>query len=143
MAIGGFGPDNTSTVPSWIVAGKELVMSRDTLMMKVNESGVIYPYQSLTTRFGGLLNRYIIEYEFDSEEWDKYIYQPKRFCKDWYGTPELWGDILYINHMVSAVDFNTPRVKIFNESILEAIAELQAIYADDLAKNQLEVKGGT
>lgn len=136
-----FAPDKCPTVPEWISAGKNLILSRNGLMMKVNQNGVIYPYQSLTARFGDALNRYIADYEFDDNVWPDYMFQPKKFCKDYYGTPELWGDILYINHMTSATQFNRQTIKIFTDSILEAIGELKAIYATDLAKNQLEVNG--
>lgn len=136
-----FAPDKCPTVPEWINAGKNLILSRDNTMMKVNQSGTIYPYQSLTTRFGGALNRYIVDYKFDDDVWPDYMFQPKKFCKDYYGTPELWGDILYINHMTSATQFNRQNIKIFTESILDAIGELKAVYANDLTKNQLEVNG--
>ena len=139
MAVGGYAPHKTATVPDYILAGSELDLSRNKLMMKTLENGVIYPYQSITTRFQGALNRFIVDYTFDADEWGRYIYQPKRFCTDYYGTPELWADILYINHMVSATDFNRPNIKIFTDSIIEAIAEIQAIYADELKKNQTEV----
>lgn len=139
MAIGGYPPHKTATVKNFIVAGNELDLSRNKLMMKALEGGVIFPYQSVTTRFSNALNKYITEYTFEAEEWERYIYQPKRFCMDYYGTPELWADILYINHMVSALDFNRQRIKVFTDGIIEGISELQAIYADDLANNRVEV----
>lgn len=139
MAIGGYVPYKSATITDFIVAGHELDLSRDKLMMKANENGVIYPYQSVTTRFNTAFNKYIVDYTFEADEWDKYIYQPKRFCADYYGTPELWADILYINHMVSAMDFNRPKIKIFSDGIMEGIAEVQAIYADEIAKNRIEV----
>lgn len=136
-----FEPDKAATIPDWIRAGSSLVLSRDKLMMKVKEQGVVYPYQSLTTRFGGLFNKYIVDYEFDMEVWPDYAFNPKRFCKDYYGTPELWGDILFINHMTSATEFNKRHIKIYSDSIIGAIAELKALYKDDLEENRLEVEG--
>lgn len=132
MAIGGFEPYNTNTVEESISAGKELEFSRDNTMMKVCEKGVIYPYQSLLTRFGGILKKYTTEYTFEQNAFESYMYQPKKFCYDYYGTPELWGDLLYINNMVSAMEFVEPSIKIFKSNILDVIAELNAICGEDL-----------
>ena len=140
MSLSSYKPNKCSTVPEWIRAGKALSLSRDSIMLKVIHGDKIYPYQSLTSRFRGALRRFEIDYSFTTDNWSKYIYQPKRFCLDFYGTPELWGDILYINHMVSALNFNKPNIKIYSSSVLEAIAELKSIYNDDLKQNQAEVR---
>ena len=58
---------------------------------------------------------------------------------DWYGTPELWSGILYINNMVSVANFNKKTINVFTKNIMEVLEEIMTIYNDDLTNNKKEV----
>lgn len=137
--ITSYPPKNEYNEKLWIEAGQALPFSRDKVMFKVREKGVIYPHNTIINRYSAVFNRFIITKEFSDDEMLKYIYQPKRFCSDYYGTPELWGELLYLNGMVSQMEFNKTRIKVYARVVLDAIEELRAVYRNELNENEEEV----
>ena len=73
-------------------------------------------------------------------EFERWKYNPKRMCKEMYGTPELWTEILFINHMVGITEFKKQTVKLYTLGIIDAINELLMIYKMDIADNRASLE---
>lgn len=136
-----FEPYNTTTVDRFIEEGFMLDVSESTLSFKELINGeIIFPIHNVITKNINVLNDYIIEYTMNDEDYQRYLYQPKLFCYEVYGTPELASSILYINNMTSITQFNKKKLKIFTDTIMRAVNELMSLSEDDLAKNKANIK---
>lgn len=138
-----YKPYTTYSVDAEIEAGKELYISEDTLSYKekigidnVSEDSIIIRFHNVITQHIDALKDYITDLEFDDDEYYNYLYQPKLFCFEAYGTPELSTSLLYINNMTSATEFNKKKIKAFTSDIIDAINELFAILEEDLQDNR-------
>lgn len=140
-----YKPYATFSVDAEIEAGKDLYISEDTMSykekipMQESEDNIIIRFHNIITQHIDALKDYITDLEFDDEEYYNYLYQPKLFCYEAYGTPELATSILYINNMTSATEFNKKKLKVFTTDIIDAINELFSILEEDLEDNRATV----
>lgn len=67
------------------------------------------------------------------EDYQKYIYQPKKMSNFLYGTVELWPVLMSINQIYSITDFNKQTVNILSEEGLELIQEILIKESDNLS----------
>lgn len=145
MAIG-YKPYGTFSVDAEIEAGKDLEVSESTLSFKeeidINntEDSIHIRYHNIITRYIDALSKYIVTVELTDDELYKYKFQPKLFCFEQYGTPELSSSLLYINNMVSATNFNKQTIKAFTTDILSIISELFSITENELDENRANLK---
>lgn len=140
-----YKPYATFSIDAEIEAGKDLYISEDTMSykekipMQESEDNIIIRFHNIITQHIDALKDYITDLEFDDEEYYNYLYQPKLFCYEAYGTPELATSILYINNMTSATEFNKKKLKVFTTDIIDAINELFSILEEDLEDNRATV----
>lgn len=140
-----YKPYATFSVDAEIEAGKDLYISEDTMSykekipMQESEDNIIIRFHNIITQHIDALKDYITDLEFDDDEYYNYLYQPKLFCYEAYGTPELATSILYINNMTSATEFNKKKLKVFTTDIIDAINELFSILEEDLEDNRATV----
>lgn len=140
-----YKPYATFSVDAEIEAGKDLYISEDTMSykekipMQESEDNIIIRFHNIITQHIDALKDYITDLEFDDGEYYNYLYQPKLFCYEAYGTPELATSILYINNMTSATEFNKKKLKVFTTDIIDAINELFSILEEDLEDNRATV----
>ena len=134
-----FGPDNAYQINDWIDEGKNLGISHDGLCLKTREGDLITPYQTLICRYYYALKPFIETKTLTDEEYIKFKNNPKMLSQTLYGTPELWGAIMYINNIVSIADFKKKTLYLFRRDILSKLEELMMLAEEDLIKNKLEV----
>lgn len=141
-ALQTFPPDNTNYIDDFIDAGQNLAFGHEKYMLKyqTEQSKIVVPMQSLIQKYRGAFRKYIVEYEMTDKEFERWKYNPKRMCKEMYGTPELWTEILFINHMVGITEFKKQTVKLYTLGIIDAINELLMIYKMDIADNRASLK---
>lgn len=141
-ALQTFAPDDTNYIDDFIDAGQNLSFGHEKYMLKyqTEQSGIIVPMQSLIQKYRGAFRKYIVEYEMTDKEFERWRYNPKRMCKEMYGTPELWTEILFINHMVGITEFKKQTVKLYTLGIIDAINELLMIYKMDIADNRASLE---
>lgn len=141
-ALQTFPPDNTNYIDDFIDAGQNLAFGHEKYMLKyqTEQSKIVVPMQSLIQKYRGAFRKYIVEYEMTDKEFERWKYNPKRMCKEMYGTPELWTEILFINHMVGITEFKKQTVKLYTLGIIDAINELLMIYKMDIADNRANLK---
>lgn len=135
MKFSTFQPYGESSMDRYVEKGKGLLFSRVSNLFRDKQGDVITPHQTIVCRYYDSLKPYITTKTFTKEEWEKYKFNPRTLSYDLYGTPELWADILYINNMVSVAEFKKETIKVFEESILDAIIEIKKIIEKDLAEN--------
>ena len=141
-ALQTFPPDNANYIDDFIDAGQNLAFGDEKYMLKyqTEQSKIVVPMQSLIQKYRGAFRKYIVEYEMTDKEFERWKYNPKRMCKEMYGTPELWTEILFINHMVGITEFKKQTVKLYTLGIIDAINELLMIYKMDIADNRASLE---
>lgn len=141
-ALQTFPPDNANYIDDFIDAGQNLAFGHEKYMLKyqTEQSKIVVPMQSLIQKYRGAFRKYIVEYEMTDKEFERWKYNPKRMCKEMYGTPELWTEILFINHMVGITEFKKQTVKLYTLGIIDAINELLMIYKMDIADNRVSLE---
>lgn len=141
-ALQTFPPDNANYIDDFIDAGQNLAFGHEKYMLKyqTEQSKIVVPMQSLIQKYRGAFRKYIVEYEMTDKEFERWKYNPKRMCKEMYGTPELWTEILFINHMVGITEFKKQTVKLYTLGIIDAINELLMIYKMDIADNRASLE---
>lgn len=141
-ALQTFPPDNANYIDDFIDAGQNLAFGHEKYMLKyqTEQSKIVVPMQSLIQKYRGAFRKYIVEYEMTDKEFERWKYNPKRMCKEMYGTPELWTEILFINHMVGITEFKKQTVKLYALGIIDAINELLMIYKMDIADNRASLE---
>lgn len=141
-ALQTFPPDNANYIDDFIGAGQSLAFGHEKYMLKyqTEQSKIVVPMQSLIQKYRGAFRKYIVEYEMTDKEFERWKYNPKRMCKEMYGTPELWTEILFINHMVGITEFKKQTVKLYTLGIIDAINELLMIYKMDIADNRASLE---
>lgn len=141
-ALQTFAPDDANYIDDFIDAGQNLAFGHEKYMLKyqTEKSKIIVPMQSLIQKYRGAFRKYIVEYEMTDTEFERWKYNPKRMCKEMYGTPELWTEILFINHMVGITEFKKQTVKLYTLGIIDAINELLMIYKMDIADNRASLE---
>lgn len=141
-ALQTFAPDDANYIDDFIEAGQNLAFGHEKYMLKyqTEQSKIIVPMQSLIQKYRGAFRKYIVEYEMTDTEFERWKYNPKRMCKEMYGTPELWTEILFINHMVGITEFKKQTVKLYTLGIIDAINELLMIYKMDIADNRVSLE---
>lgn len=137
-----FKPYTQNTIPLFIQEGKNLIISEDTMAFKEKiDHDIIIPCHNIITKHYNAIKNYIDEFTFTDDEFVTYKFQPQKYCYATYGTPELASSLLYINNMISRLEFNKKNIKIFRpSSIMDIIKELMSLSEYDLKKNKLSLK---
>ena len=132
-----FRPYTETTVDNVIEAGQTLDISESTMAFRNTiDNSIVLAYHNVITKFYRVLSDHIIEVTLSDDEYDEYVQQPKKYCYDMYGTPELAYSLLYINDMPSVTDFKRRKIKIFTDDIMDIIVELMSLNEEDLEKDQ-------
>ena len=136
-----FQPYEETSVDMYIDTGKILDISESTIAFKSKvDDKIIIPYHNVITKFYKVLKDYIVDVTLSDEELHRYYQQPKLFCYDTYGTPELTYSLLYINNMPSITEFKKKKIKVFTDDILDIVNELMALNEEDLKNNSDDVR---
>lgn len=139
--ISSFEPEQKRNIDEYIRAGQKLSFSHENTMLKykLNDTTVV-PMRGMLHKYHGALRQYIIEHEFTDKEYERYRCQPKLLCREMYGTPELWADILFLNNMTSCTEFTKRKIKMYSTLIIDAVSEILMLYRDDMDDNRRECK---
>lgn len=133
-----FQPYLTTSVDKFIEEGKSLDISESKMAFKERVDGtIVIPVHNVITQNVSAIRSHITEYTMDDDEFQTYKYQPKLFCYEMYGTPELAYSLLYINNMISLTEFTKKTIKIFTEDIMDVINELMSLSEKDLERNKI------
>lgn len=107
---------------------KQLDLSYDKLFLKSifesNDNQLIVNSTSLANKYYDYILDSVYTITLKNSEYMKYRYQPKLFCYDIYGTTELWALLLKINNFMSIPEFNSKKIKVFNERIFDILNEI-------------------
>ena len=134
-------PYQQTKVRDVVDTGNALDISEKTLSFRIPvEDTLIIPDHNILTKYYDVIKQFIVTYEMTNEEYQLYKYQPKKFCYDKYGTPELAYSLLYINNMISVIEFTKQKIKVFSSDILDVVNELFDILEDDLKTNRTLVE---
>ena len=135
-----FRPYTETTVDGVIDAGQMLDISESTMAFRNTiDDSIVLAFHNVITKFYQVLSDYIIEVTLSDDEYDEYVQQPKKYCYDMYGTPELAYSLLYINDMPSVTDFKRRKIKIFTDDIMDIIVELMSLNEEDLEKGHSDI----
>lgn len=136
---------NCTTIQEFIDFGKEQRISHEKMFTKSiivsNDKCILGNYLSILNRYMDVIRKILIIKEFTQEEMDRYIYKPKLYCMDEFGSIDFWSLILRVNDMVSVTDFKEKKIKTFSKNDLyELINEILILENDTIIKNEDEIE---
>ena len=111
------------------------------VLNKTNDKRVIFNHISLMNKYFYQVMEHTRKITLSNEEYMKYIYQPKRYCFDKYGTTELWSLLLKINHMGSCIEFNNKKIRVFTSDIFTVLNEILILEKEEIDRNTVNVYG--
>ncbi len=79
------------------------------------------PYSAFTNRYKDVLSNIIIEEELDIDHQRAFRFKPKSASLYYYGSTELWADLLTINGCVALREFTPEKIKIYDPNKLKKI----------------------
>lgn len=135
-----FRPYEKTTISTIIESYDNEAITEGTIAFKekINDE-IVIKFHNLLSKYHDLMRKYIITVELTDAEYNRYKCLPNLMSYDLYGTPELGYSLLYINNMVSMMDFTKRKVKVFSNSISEVLKELIVLSKEDLDKNHLKI----
>jgi len=136
---------NISTIQEQIEYGETTPLSNATLHMKEkftdkNNRVIVHCATPLITKYWDILQKYVVEVELTEEEFLEYARKPRLLSLDKYDTVELWSAILLINNMVSPVQFNKRKIKMFSLDVLEILEELLILEENNIKLNNAYIE---
>lgn len=85
------------------------------------DENIIIPYADIFSKYKEFFKDEIIVIKFEPDMFTLYKYNPKRLSNDLYDTPELWFELLRLNHKSSVVEFTNPLVSLYRPNNLRSI----------------------
>ena len=82
---------------------------------------ITIPYMSILSKYRYFLTNIIIPFQLDDALARQYLYKPKLFSYDIYGTTELWFELLHLNNWTSVIDFKPNRIKVYEPDGLKQV----------------------
>lgn len=137
--------ERCNSIQDCIEYGKQLEFAHhklyDQYFIKVNNEKVLLTtYLSILTDYMPVIKKTLVNYVFTDEDFITYKYKPKMFCRNKYGTMELWSLLLRVNHMTSVMDFTQKDIKIFDENIIFSLLnEIIILEQKRIEQNQIEI----
>ena len=102
---------------------KKMVVNRDTILLRY------FP------EFKTAIERH----ELTEADYKKYRFNPKRLSYDLYGTTELWGLLLDINEISSAIEFDLKTINVLPVYVVDRIERALNLEKDNRNYNAEEV----
>lgn len=136
---------NISTIEEQIDYGMETPLSNSIMHMKEkfkdkNDRVIVHCATPLITKYWDIIQNYVVDVELTEDEFLKYARRPRLLSLDKYETIELWASILLINNMVSPVQFNKRKIKMFTTDILEILEELLILEEGNIKLNEAYIE---
>lgn len=134
-----------STIEEQIEYGTETPLSNSIMHMKEkfkdkNDRIIVHCATPLITKYWDIIQNYVVDIELTEDEFLKYARRPRLLSLDKYETIELWASILLINNMVSPVQFNKRKIKMFTTDILEILEELLILEEGNIKLNEAYIE---
>ena len=105
-----------------------------------NDRVIIHCATPLITKYWDIIQNYVVDIELTEDEFLKYARRPRLLSLEKYETIELWASILLINNMVSPVQFNKRKIKMFTTDILEILEELLILEEGNIKLNEAYIE---
>jgi hypothetical protein len=136
---------NISTIEEQIDYGIETPLSNSIMHMKEkfkdkNDRVIVHCATPLITKYWDIIQNYVVDIELTEDEFLKYARRPRLLSLEKYETIELWASILLINNMVSPVQFNKRKIKMFTTDILEILEELLILEEGNIKLNEAYIE---
>jgi hypothetical protein len=136
---------NISTIEEQIDYGIETPLSNSIMHMKEkfkdkNDRVIVHCATPLITKYWDIIQNYVVDIELTEDEFIKYARRPRLLSLEKYETIELWASILLINNMVSPVQFNKRKIKMFTTDILEILEELLILEEGNIKLNDAYIE---
>nr|DAI10035.1 MAG TPA: hypothetical protein [Caudoviricetes sp.] len=136
---------NISTIEEQIDYGMDTPLSNSIMHMKEkfkdkNDRVIVHCATPLITKYWDIIQNYVVDIELTEDEFLKYARRPRLLSLDKYETIELWASILLINNMVSPVQFNKRKIKMFTTDILEILEELLILEEGNIKLNDAYIE---
>jgi hypothetical protein len=136
-----------ATISQQIRVGKNVKIAENSLRLRQlikisDETALILNTKSILSPYRNELKKYISTYKLSDQDIKTFQYRPELLSWTVYGTTELTGLILQINHMVSATEFCNLEngLKLFNSSIIDFLNEVIIKEKPRVKQNRIELE---
>lgn len=134
-----------STISSIASKGLSLNISHSNLHYKVGVVGSdgvrrIYNMGSIIDKYRDIILQDMVDIELDDLELEKYRYKPRSFCDDVFNDKELWSALLRLNNMLTAIDFDKKKIKVFGPNFTKLLDEILTIEDDAIIASVISAK---
>ena len=135
---------NAGTIEDFIRLGESQSITHSSLYFKTiieynKKEMVIFNHEFILIKYMEYLKPYMEMVELSDNEHIKYKFKPKLLSLDLYETPDLWGALLYINNMISVVEFTKKKIMVFTKDISIAIEEILVMEEDRMNTHNEEL----
>lgn len=134
-------PDEAYTLNDYITEGNrsEISFGKVTILKRDKVNGTLFPISDILSRYKDILEANTIEVSLNSDEVNKYIYNPNILSYDLYKTTELWFVLMYINNAINFSKFRfVKKLKIYDPNKLDVLNKIVNIEIDKIYKNRTE-----
>lgn len=107
---------------------------------KVINGEVLEDFNIFRDRYYKALMSYTRDYEFTTENFNRYKYRPKFLSAELYDTVDFWYILLIINNMYSCMDFNRKKIKVLTYEGVTFIKNVMMKEEKDIAENKKQVQ---
>lgn len=105
------------------------------------DGNIVYTVKNIMDTYLPELKELAIVVVLSDEEYDKYVYNPKRLAYDVYGSTDLYHIIMQLNNIANIRDFDMKRLLMLRKSdLMEIITRIMTGESKDMAMfNRLHV----
>ena len=134
-----------STVARVVAEGKLLELPFEKFFLKntltVNEGNqIIVNQKCILDEYWDEILKISKVVTLSDKEYEEYRFKPKKFCFDFYGCTDLWFILLRLNNMVSVIDFDKKKIRIFTNEIFTILNLILTLEEEKYQKNLQENK---
>ena len=134
-----------STVSKVVAEGKLLELPFEKFFLKntltVNEGNqIIVNQKCILDEYWDEILKISKVVTLSDKEYEEYRFKPKKFCFDFYGCTDLWFILLRLNNMVSVIDFDKKKIRIFTNEIFTILNLILTLEEEKYQKNLQENK---
>lgn len=126
-----------TTVKKSVAVMKDDIWNVDRLLMLADYDGeAIIPVYNVLDLYREFFDTLLVDIDVPAE----YFYDPRRFSKMYYGSPDLDFLILYFSNTSNSFDFNKESIKVLPKNELTKLNELMLSNKNAFNNNRLNIK---
>lgn len=135
MKLKNLNSSSSSNIQDDIVSSENNTITWSSVTLKLQYGDKIIP--NALTIFEPYRD-YLLSLCEDVSVSSEYLYTPKSFCADYYGTPDIFWLVLWLNQIPSARHFEKSTIKVLPNASVSVLHEIINKYREKLDSNSVK-----